>query len=139
MEACQFQWRGDFTNPELNRLHAEAFDQPLSNDDWVLQVERHSLGWVTARRGVELVGFVNVPWDGGFHAFILDTIVAARAQRQGIGTRLVELAAAGARAAGCGCLHVDFKEELRAFYFESCGFTSTAAGLLRLEPAADEP
>jgi ribosomal protein S18 acetylase RimI-like enzyme len=138
MEDCQLRWRGDFTNDELNRLHSAAFDQPLSNDDWVLQVERHSLGWVTARRGVELVGFVNVAWDGRFHAFILDTIVMEGAQRQGIGTRLVEMAAAGARGAGCGSLHLDFEEELRPFYFESCGFTSTAAGLLRLEPGTDE-
>jgi ribosomal protein S18 acetylase RimI-like enzyme len=138
VDAYQFQWRGDFTNDELNRLHAEAFNQTIANDDWVLQVNRHSLGWVTAREGVELVGFVNVPWDGGFHAFILDTIVRTRAQRQGIGSRLVEMAAAEARAAGCGCLHVDFKDELRPFYLESCGFTSTAAGLLWLVPAADD-
>jgi ribosomal protein S18 acetylase RimI-like enzyme len=133
----EFQWRGDFTNAELNRLHAQAFDYPVSNDDWVSQVKRHSLGWVTAREGAELVGFVNVPWDGGFHAFILDTSVLAKARRQGIGTRLVELAAVEARASGCGYLHVDFDDELRSFYFGSCGFVPTTAGLLRLTPGAD--
>jgi ribosomal protein S18 acetylase RimI-like enzyme len=138
MGAYEFQWRGDFTNAELNRLHAEAFDYQMSDDDWAQQVKRYSLGWVTARDGIELVGFVNVPWDGGFHAFILDTIVAASAQRRGIGTRLVELAAAEARAAGCGFLHVDFKDDLRSFYFDSCGFRPTTAGLLRLAPAGDD-
>jgi hypothetical protein len=59
----------------------------------------HSLGWVVARDGAELVGFVNVAWDGGVHAFVLDTIVASSAVRSGIGTRLVDAAGAGARAA----------------------------------------
>jgi GNAT superfamily N-acetyltransferase len=131
----EFQWRGDFANDELNRLHAEAFNHPVSGEDWVQQVNGHSLGWVTAREGGELIGFVNVPWDGGFHAFILDTIVTARARRQGVGTRLVAAAAREARAAGCGCLHVDFVDDLRAFYFDSCGFRPTTAGLLPL--AAD--
>jgi hypothetical protein len=35
----------------------------------------NSLGWVCARNKDELVGFVNVAWDGGAHAFILDAIV----------------------------------------------------------------
>jgi GNAT superfamily N-acetyltransferase len=131
-----FQWRGEFTNDELNRLHAEAFDHPVDSDDWVGQVHTHSLGWVTAREADELVGFVNVAWDGALHAFILDTIVRSKAQRRGVGTRLVELAADGARAAGCGYLHVDFEDELRSFYLERCGFSPTPAGLLRLAPGA---
>ena len=85
-----------------------------------------------ARDGGELVGWVNVPWDGAAHAFILDTIVAARAGRQGIGTKLVAVAAAEARAAGCEWLHVDFEDHLRAFYFDACGFTPTNAGLISL-------
>lgn len=137
MGAYEFQWRGHFTNHEVNRLHAGAFHHPVSDDDWAGQVERYSLGWVTARDGHELVGFVNVLWDGGFHAFIVDTIVMARVQRRGIGTRLIELAAREARVAGCGCLHVDFTEELRPFYFDSCGFRPTNAGLLQLAPEAD--
>jgi hypothetical protein len=45
----------------------------------------HSLGWVTARQpDGALVGFVNVAWDGGDHAFLLDTKVATENQRQGI-------------------------------------------------------
>jgi GNAT superfamily N-acetyltransferase len=132
VSAYEFLWRGDFANDELNRLHAEAFNHPVLDVDWVQQVEAHSLGWVTARAGPELIGFVNVPWDGGFHAFILDTIVMARVQRQGVGTRLVALAAIKAQAAGCGCLHVDFADELRSFYFNSCGFKPTTAGLLAL-------
>lgn len=127
-----YTWRSDFDNSAVNALHAEAFDHPTLDDDWQAQVRRHSLGWVCARDGDELVGFVNVAWDGGIHAFILDTMVSAKAGRQGIGTRLVAVAVAEARAAGCEWLHVDFEDHLRPFYFDACGFTPTNAGLIAL-------
>jgi RimJ/RimL family protein N-acetyltransferase/predicted N-acetyltransferase YhbS len=127
-----YVWRGDFDNAELNALHAEAFDHPVLADDWKGQLRQHSLGWVCARDGEGLVGFVNVAWDGRTHAFILDTMVTARAGRQGVGTRLVEVAVAETRAAGCEWLHVDFDDHLRAFYFDACGFTPTNAGLIAL-------
>ncbi len=128
----RYEWRGEFANAELNGLHAEGFGHPVLDGDWVMQVERHSLGWVCARDDEGLVGFVNVAWDGGVHAFILDTLVARRAQRQGIATRLVAIAAEHAQAAGCEWLHVDFEDELAPLYFEACGFTSTPAGLIAL-------
>jgi GNAT superfamily N-acetyltransferase len=127
-----YEWRGAFDNREVNVLHAEAFDHRVLEDDWNGQVAEHSLGWVCARQGDELVGFVNVPWDGAIHAFIIDTMVASRAGRRGIGTRLVEVAVAEARAAGCEWLHVDFDDHLRSFYFDACGFEPTNAGLIAL-------
>jgi GNAT superfamily N-acetyltransferase len=127
-----YAWRGSFTNDELNRLHAEGFDHRVLDDDWVAQVERWSLGWVTARDGDALVGFVNVPWDGAIHAFVLDTLVTGAARRHGVGTELVRVAADNARAAGCEWLHVDFEDEHRGFYFDACGFTPTNAGLIEL-------
>ena len=119
----------------VNALHAECFGHPvLGKDewDWLGQVEGHSLGWVCARDGTGLVGFVNVAWDGGVHAFVLDTLVTGKIQRQGVGTRLVEIAAEHARDAGCEWLHVDFEDHLRPFYFDACGFTPTNAGLIEL-------
>src|SRR5262245_3652734 len=130
--ALTYHWRGDFNNAEVNELHAEAFRHPVLEDDWEGLVERHSLGWVCARHRDNLVGFLNVPWDGGVHAFILDTIVAMDARRKGIGRQLVAVAEAEARAAGCEWLHVDFDDNLRAFYFDACGFTPTNAGLIAL-------
>jgi GNAT superfamily N-acetyltransferase len=130
-----YRWRGSFTSAEANALHAECFDHPVLGDDewdWRAQVEGHSLGWVCARDGEELVGFVNVAWDGVVHAFVLDTMVTAGARRHGVGTRLVEVAVREARAAGCEWLHVDFEDHLRDFYFGSCGFTPTNAGLIEL-------
>jgi GNAT superfamily N-acetyltransferase len=127
-----YAWRAAFENLEVNVLHAEGFDHRLLTDDWRAQVERHSLGWVTARNGAELVGFVNVAWDGAVHAFVLDTLVTAAARRRGVGTALVAVAVREARAAGCEWLHVDFDEELRGFYSDSCGFVSTPAGVIAL-------
>jgi hypothetical protein len=132
MADFDFLWRGDFTNDELNGLHAEAFDHSILDVDWVGQVNAHSLGWVTARVGDELVGFVNVPWDGASHAFLIDTIVRISFRRQGVGARLVAVAAASAAAVGCEHLHVDFKKALAPFYLDACGFKPTAAGLLAL-------
>ncbi len=127
-----YAWRGDFDNAEVNALHAEAFSHRLLDDDWKTQVETHSLGWVCGRKRDELVGFINVPWDGGVHAFLLDTMVSASAGRQGVGTRLVEVAVAEARKTDCEWLHVDFDDHLRGFYFEACSFTPVSAGLIRL-------
>nr|WP_132879097.1 GNAT family N-acetyltransferase [Tamaricihabitans halophyticus] len=101
---------------------------------WWDQISQHSLGWVSARdhRGL-LVGFVNVAWDGGDHAFLMDTKTRGSHQRRGIATTVVGLAVARARAAGCAWLHVDFAPELGAFYFDACGFQPTDAGLIDLE------
>jgi ribosomal protein S18 acetylase RimI-like enzyme len=100
---------------------------------WWERVRRHSLGWVTARDAAgTLVGFVNVAWDGSHHAFLLDTEVRSDHQRRGVGTELVRLAAQHAAEAGCEWLEVDFEERLAPFYFDSCGFAPTSAGLLRL-------
>jgi GNAT superfamily N-acetyltransferase len=128
-----YEWRGAFANDEVNRLHAEGFHHRLFDDDWNGQAARYSLGWVCAR-DVEgaLVGFVNVPWDGKTHAFILDTLVAVGARRQGIGTRLVAIAVEHAREAGCEWVHADFDDELGPFYLGACGFRPTPAGLIEL-------
>jgi GNAT superfamily N-acetyltransferase len=129
-----YQWRGLVHNPEVNALHAEGFGHRPLGYDWEAQIAEHSLGWVCARDGGRLVGFVNVAWDGGVHAFILDTMVATAARRHGIGTRMVAIAAEHARAAKCEWLHVDFEEHLRPFYFGSCGFRAAPAGLIALQP-----
>ena len=132
--AITYTWRGDVSSTELNRLHADAFETRVYGDDewdWVAQLE-HSLGWVVARDGAALVGYVNVVWDGLVHAWIQDTMVATSARHRGVGKELIAVAAQGARQAGCEWLHVDFDDDLREFYFDACGFTPTNAGLIEL-------
>lgn len=133
--AVTYTWRGSVENEELNRLHAEAFDTRVYSADewdWVEVLNRHSFGWVVARQGDMLVGFVNVLWDGLVHAWIQDTMVASSARRRGVGTEVVKLAAREAKAAGCEWLHVDFEEHLRPFYLDACGFSPAHAGLIAL-------
>ncbi|MFF4606921.1 GNAT family N-acetyltransferase [Streptomyces sp. NPDC001339] len=127
-----YEWRGDFDNAAVNVLHAEAFGHVQGNIDWQTRVQRHSLGWACARNDGRLIGFVNVAWDGGVHAFVLDTMVAQDVRKTGVGTELVTAAAQGARAADCEWFHVDFEKHLRPFYFDACGFRPTDAGLLAL-------
>jgi ribosomal protein S18 acetylase RimI-like enzyme len=137
--AISYEWRGEFSNDEVNALHAEAFETRLFDEsewNWRELVSAHSLGWVVARDGATLVGFVNVLWDGFVHAWIQDTMVAMSARGLGAGRQLVGLATEGARRAGCEWLHVDFDDDLRRFYFDACGFTPTNAGLIALQEQA---
>jgi GNAT superfamily N-acetyltransferase len=53
-------------------------------------------------------------------------------RRVGVGARLLAVAEAEARKAGCEWLHVDFDNELRSFYFDACGFEPAPAGVIRL-------
>jgi GNAT superfamily N-acetyltransferase len=133
--AVTYEWRAPFDNVELNELHAEAFETRVFDEtewNWVDQVHRHSLGWVVARDGDRLIGFVNVLWDGLVHAWLQDTMVAEQARHQGVGTALVAMAVDQARQAGCDWLHVDFEGHLRPFYLDACGFRPTDAGLIAL-------
>jgi len=127
----EYRWRGNASDAELVSLveahggHSEA--------GWWDQTRPFSLGWVTARLASgELVGFVNVAWDGGAHAFLIDTKVASAYQRRGIATELVAEAVRQARQAGCEWVHVDFEDYLAPFYFTACGFRPTSAGLIKL-------
>lgn len=118
------------TNDELNALFAVAWQEHTWRDfDPVLN---RSLTFVCAYYEERLVGFVNLAWDGGYHAFILDTTVHPDFRRRGIGRELVKRAIAKAEGRGVEWVHVDYEPRLLSFY-EQCGFVSTPAGLVRLE------
>jgi GNAT superfamily N-acetyltransferase len=123
-------WRGPLTDDEMVELVRSHGGAPVPG--WWDRIQPFSLGWVTARADGTLLGFVNVAWDGGDHAFLLDTKTRGDHQREGIGAMVVAAAAARARAAGCEWLHVDFRPELRSFYVGACGFRPTDAGLIHL-------
>ncbi|HUF96599.1 MAG TPA: GNAT family N-acetyltransferase [Ilumatobacter sp.] len=131
-----YEWRGGFTNDEVNELHAAAFATRVFTAeewDWVHLTATHSLGWVAARDAGRLVGFVNVIWDGLVHAWIQDVMVDPRDHHRGIGKQLVAEAVTASRAAGCEWLHVDFDDDLKSFYLDACGFAPTNAGLIALQ------
>jgi ribosomal protein S18 acetylase RimI-like enzyme len=126
-----YSWRAALTDDEMTAL-VDSYEGHSVRGCWD-QIEPHSLGWVTARSSDGmLVGFVNVAWDGGDHAFLIDTKAHGDWQHRGIGTEVVRHAAQHAKAAGCEWLHVDFSPDLAPFYFEACGFRDTDAGLIHL-------
>jgi GNAT superfamily N-acetyltransferase len=130
-----YTWRGAFSNEEVNGIHAEAFAHRVYDEtewDWEQLLQKHSLGWVVARQSDDIVGFVNVPWDGLVHAWIQDMMVPAADRRRGIGVTMIAVARDAARDAGCEWLHVDFDDDLAPFYIDSCGFAPTGAGLIDL-------
>lgn len=135
MAAVELAWRAPVTSTEVNRLHAAAFETRLFDDDewdWAAQLEANSLGWVTARLDGRLVGFTNVVADGLVHAWIQDVMVDPTTQRGGVGTLVVAEATRQCREAGYEWLHVDFDDHLADFYYRSCGFRPTNAGLIEL-------
>jgi|SRR2546423_1568033 len=126
-----YSWRGPVTDSEMVELVESYGGRAVAG--WWDRIRVYSLGWVTARSAAgTLIGFVNVAWDGGDHAFLLDTKTRPSHRHRGVATAVVRRATEEARAAGCEWLHVDFEAHLAPFYFEACGFRPTDAGLIRL-------
>lgn len=119
----------EIDNAIMNLLFSLAWENHHETD-FERQL-RHSLLWVCAYDEERLIGFVNVAWDGGIHAFLLDTTVHPEYQRRGIGKVLVMQAARAAVEAGMEWLHVDYEPHLESFY-RDCGFSPTLAGLMNL-------
>jgi ribosomal protein S18 acetylase RimI-like enzyme len=102
-----------WTEAELQRI----YDRSLT----------HACAYLSGR----LVGYVNVAWDGGVHAFLLDPTVHPDLRHRGIGTELVRAMIGHLKGRGLDWLHVDYRPELAAFY-RGCGFEPTTAALIRL-------
>jgi GNAT superfamily N-acetyltransferase len=125
----EYRIRPPLTSEELDVLFANVWQDHQPTDH--ARVASHSLTYVCAYAAGALVGYVNVAWDGGEHAFLLDTAVHKQFRRQGIGTELVTRAVEQARSSGMKWIHVDFEPHLASFYHD-CGFRATEAGLIRL-------
>ncbi|MGF1647577.1 MAG: GNAT family N-acetyltransferase [Kineosporiaceae bacterium] len=102
---------------ELSDLHARAFAHPATPhrvevQPWRSRLDRHSVSWVGAFHGGDLVGFVHACWDGGRHAFLLDPVVDPAQRRRGVGSLLVGRLVHEVEQAGCEWLHVDFEPHL---------------------------
>jgi GNAT superfamily N-acetyltransferase len=121
--------RPPLSDDQLNGLFAAAW--PDHETRAFGPVLERSLVYCAASDGERLVGFVNVAWDGGQHAFLLDPTVHPEVWHRGIGSALVRAAADSAGKAGATWLHVDYEPHLEPFY-RALGFRHTEAGLMRL-------
>ncbi len=136
LDGIRFATCPDLVDGALNDLFRSAWPGHRDRDFATALVR--SLGYVCAFSGDQLVGFVNVAWDGYAHAFLLDPTVDPRYRRRGIGTELIQRAAALSRERGVEWLHVDYEPNLLEFY-RLCGFGSTSAGIMRLGTGAPDP
>lgn len=125
-----YQINPNVTNDELNALFATVWPDYIPSD--FSPILSRSLAYLCAFHQEQLVGFVNLAWDGGIHAFVLDTTVHADFQRRGIGRELVKQAAAVAKARQIEWLHVDYEPHLHHFY-QQCGFRATYAGVMNVK------
>jgi ribosomal protein S18 acetylase RimI-like enzyme len=135
MTAIRYERRPDIDVGALSALFAAAWGSPKAGYEAVFA---HSFTWIGAWEGEELVGFVNVAWDGDTHFFLLDTTVHPDHQRRGIGRRLVEEAIDACRGHG-EWLHVDADEELMTGFYLRSGFEPTPAGLVNLTEVGGRP
>ena len=124
----RYERQGYIDPARLDELFAAAWGRPKPGYE---KVFAQSFTWVAAWEADELVGFVNVAWDGDVHFFLLDTTVHPDRQGRGIARRLVEEAIDACRGHG-EWLHVDANEELMRGLYERCGFNPTPAGILDL-------
>ena len=130
MQQIIYRTSPSISNKALNALFQASWPDHHWRD--FEPVLNHSLATICAYQGERLIGFVNLAWDGGLHAFVLDTTVHPDLRRRGIGAELVRCATVVARQRGIEWLHVDFEPRLAAFYHD-CGFRHTAAGLMNLK------
>lgn len=121
----------NISDEEMNALRDAS--RPDHIPQQFAPVLERSLAYVTAHDGDRLIGFVNVAWDGGEHAFLLDTLVHPEFRHRGIGTELVNRAVSETCRRDIKWIHVDFEPHLRGFYAD-CEFRPTEAGLIRLKP-----
>lgn len=129
MTDVEFRRRPPLTDGALDELFTSAGGEgsPLGYQ----QILARSLSWIGAFVDDRLIGYANLAWDGGVHAFLLDPTVHPDFQRRGIGTRLVrEALLAAYDHGGLDWVHVDSSDELMNDFYFPVGFTSTAAGVV---------
>jgi len=127
-DALRYERRVVPETAALERLFEAAWGNPKRGYERVFD---HSFTWISAYAADELVGFVNVAWDGDVHFFLLDTTVDPAWQGRGIASRLVAEAIDACRGHG-EWLHVDADTALMERLYLPAGFEPTPAGVLDL-------
>ena len=115
------------SDAQLNALFAASW--PDYRHASFHSVRQASLAYICAFKAAQLVGYVNLAWDGRAHAFLLDPTVHPSVRRMGVGRALVTHAVAAAKESGVEWVHVDFEPRLGDFY-RLCGFRPTDAGVI---------
>jgi ribosomal protein S18 acetylase RimI-like enzyme len=123
------------SDAELNKLFSASW--PAHSVRAFRPILQRSLTYFGAYEDSQLVGFVNVAWDGGDHAFLLDPTVLPACRRRGVGLALVAAAIKSSATGGAEWLHVDYEAALDSFY-RRAGFRPTHAGLIRLSVGGHE-
>lgn len=83
VSGVRYEWRGAISDREMVALVESHGGSTEAG--WWDRIRPYSLGWVVAREDDDtVVGFVNVAWDGGEHAFLIDTKVPGEHQRRGL-------------------------------------------------------
>jgi ribosomal protein S18 acetylase RimI-like enzyme len=126
--------RPNLSDTELNDLFSASWTSHTGRAFG--PVLQRSLTYFGAYQDAKLVGFVNVAWDGGDHAFLLDPTVLPAYRGRGVGLALVAAAVNASAVNGAEWLHVDYDAELDGFY-RKAGFQPTHAGLIRLSAGGD--
>ena len=80
---------------EISNLFRSAWENDAPDSPPAVE---HCLTHIGAYDGKRLVGFVKLAWDGGDHAFVLDTTVHPDHQRRGLGRRVGPPGRRGRRA-----------------------------------------
>jgi hypothetical protein len=62
--------RTPLSDDDLNGLFGRAYNKKMAVA--FHKILNQSLTWVTAHRNDELIGWINVAWDGFVHAFLVD-------------------------------------------------------------------
>lgn len=119
------------SNEDLSELYALGWERERVVVYDFQPIHERSLGFFCAYSGDKLVGYVNLAWDGGVHAFLLDPTVHPAFKRRGIGRELVRHAVELAHQRSLEWVHVDYEPHLDSFY-KGCGFKPTLAGLINL-------
>jgi ribosomal protein S18 acetylase RimI-like enzyme len=134
----EYRRRPPLTNEMLSELLEAEVDISRDKPRDYENLLTHSLTWIGAFDGDRLIGYANVAWDGGVHAFLLDPTVTEEYRGRGIGTRLVkEVLAAVAEYPNLEWIHVDSSDELMERFYIPAGFRPTAAGLAWVDDVRD--
>ena len=117
------------SNDRLNDLFDISWEDNHPRD--FEKILDQSLTYICAFYHGEIIGFVNVAWDGDTHAVLHDLTVHPDYRRQGIAEQLVLAAIDKVKTLPVTYLHTYYEHHLEPLY-KKCGFRDIKAGLIKM-------